>query len=90
MAAQPLPVVNKRSSRVRWDWLALLVAALAGGCGETTPPALEGRPKGPYRLTLETAPAPPVPDTETEITLTLTRRASDTPVTDLQQVHERP
>lgn len=83
-------MVNKRRSGVRWASFASLIAALVAGCAEPVAPALEGMPKGPYRLTLETAPARPAPNTETEITLTLTRRASGAPVTDLQQVHERP
>lgn len=76
---------------MRWISLVPLVAMLAAaGCSEPVAPVLEGTPTGPYRLTLQTIPAPPTPDTETDITLTLTRRASRKPVTDLQQVHERP
>ena len=84
-------MVSKRNRGARWISLAPLLATLVTtGCGEATTPLLEGTPQGPYRLTLQTEPSPPVPDEETALTLTLTRRASGAPVTDLQQVHERP
>ena len=85
--------MNERGPWVHQVSLAALVAALAllaSGCGDRSAPALEGTPTGPYRLTLETSPALPAPDAETALTLTLTHRRTGKPVTDLQQVHERP
>jgi hypothetical protein len=70
--------------------LAVALTLLGSGCGDSAPPVLEGRPAGPYRLTLETRPATPQPGVETDFTLTLTRRQTGAPVTDLQVVHERP
>lgn len=70
--------------------LAVGLALLGFGCGDGTPAVLEGRPAGPYRLTLETRPAPPQPGVETDLTLTLTRRQTGAPVTDLAVIHERP
>ena len=70
--------------------LAVGLALLGFGCGDGTPAVLEGRPAGPYRLTLETRPAPPQPGVETDLTLTLTRRQTGAPVTDLAVMEVRP
>ncbi|MEQ8660197.1 MAG: hypothetical protein RLW62_05220 [Gammaproteobacteria bacterium] len=65
-----------------------LVLALAG-CGEAPPAVYEGRPGGPYRMTLELAPDPPVPGTPATLTTRLRHAADARPVRDLQVVHER-
>ena len=59
---------------------------LAAALGACTPPAdrvLEGRPAGPYRLTLALAPAPVEPAVEIWLSWRLTHTDSGAPVTDL-------
>ncbi|MCB1748586.1 MAG: hypothetical protein KDK06_15510 [Gammaproteobacteria bacterium] len=69
--------------------LGLLVALLLAGCGDPEPLVLEGRPGGPYRITLELAPAPLVAGTPTRFTERLRHTRDGSPVRDLQVVHER-
>lgn len=62
----------------------------AGGCGETVPDALAGRPPGgPYRMTLTLNPTKPVAGQPTLLHWRLTQRNDGRPVTDLQVLHER-
>ena len=49
----------------------------------------EGTPPGPYRLTLEFAPAKPLPRTKTQLTFRLTHATNEAAVQDLQIIHER-
>jgi hypothetical protein len=67
----------------------VLLSALAAGCGERATPELEGKPPGPYRLTLAFAPSVLVPGTETTLTFRLTGTAQRRPLQDLQIIHER-
>lgn len=68
--------------------LGVLCAALGACAGEGDAP-LEGRPSGPYRMTLAIEPAPPRPATPHTLTTRLTRVSDGRPVQDLQVVHER-
>lgn len=68
---------------------AVLMLLLLGGCGNQQEQPLEGRPGGPFRLTLALDPAHPQPGEETELSFQLTYSKSGKPVTDLQVAHER-
>ena len=58
-------------------------------CGEHATPLRAGKPVGPYQLTLEFAPEKPLPHRQTQLTFRLSRTAEETPVRDLQIIHER-
>lgn len=62
---------------------------LLGGCAEHRENPLEGRPGGPFRLTLSLDPPDPRPGQETLLSWQLTRTQSGMPVRDLQVAHER-
>lgn len=68
---------------------ACVIAFALAGCGESPPAARDGSPAGPYRLTLTLTPPVPVVTQDTQLELRLTRSTDDTPVSDLQIVHER-
>jgi len=67
---------------------ALLLTSLFS-CEKQSDTTLEGRPRGPYNLTLETARQPLEAGRETRLTFRLTHERQATPVHDLQSVHER-
>ena len=70
----------------------LLTAVLAGalaGCGEPAPETIEGRPGGPYRMTLDIAPQPPRAGLPATLTTRLRHARNGEPVSGLQVVHER-
>jgi len=70
--------------------LLLFVTVLAlAACDGRSGGTLEGRPGGPYRMSLTMAPAHPQPEEETELRFALTYRSNGRPVTDLQIAHER-
>jgi len=69
--------------------LATILAGGLGGCGEPAPETLEGRPGGPYRMTLELTPAAPRAGLPTTLTTRLRHARDGEPVTGLQVVHER-
>lgn len=79
---------RRAGARTQPACLALLLAVLSG-CGEAPPALLEGRPDGPYRLTLALDPSQPAPGVPTQLTWQLTQAADGAPVTDLDVVHER-
>lgn len=58
-------------------------------CTELDDPVQEGRPMGPYKLSLEMAPQPLEAGRKTNLTFRLTHKRQDAPVHDLQIVHER-
>ncbi|MGE0484215.1 MAG: hypothetical protein AB7Q81_08735 [Gammaproteobacteria bacterium] len=64
-------------------------ALLLVACGDPAPLVLEGRPGGPYRITLELEPAPLVAGTPTRFTERLRHTRDGSAVQDLQVVHER-
>ncbi len=67
-----------------------LVALALGGCGaERGEQGIEGRPGGPYRMTLTTRPAAPRADEPTELRWHLTHAKDGSPLTGLQVAHER-
>ena len=66
-----------------------VLCAMLGACGGESGAPIEGRPSGPYRMTLAVEPAPPRPATPHILTTRLTRVSDGRPVTDLQVVHER-
>lgn len=69
---------------------ALLLCCVGlAGCGDRAPPVLEGRPAGPYRLSLTLDPPRPQPDADTVFHYRLTHAADESPVRDLRIVHER-
>ncbi len=70
-------------------WPAATLALALTACTPSAPAPLEGRPGGPYRMTLAFDPAPPAAGRETRLTTRLTRAASGAPVQNLQVVHER-
>ena len=74
---------------MRYSLRTLTVLLALAGCAEHEDGLLEGRPGGPYRLSL--ALDPPVPKAGEEVTLSfqLSYAQSGTPVTDLQIAHER-
>ncbi len=82
-----------RVRRARATLLALLAIALPA-CG---PPSsehssagdIEGQPGGPYRMRLKLQPPRPLAGAETRLTWRLTHGANDTPVEQLQVLHER-
>jgi hypothetical protein len=65
--------------------MALCVAA----CGDRAAAPIEGRPGGPYRMSLTLEPAHPRPGETAVLSLALTYRSTGKPVTDLQIAHER-
>ena len=67
--------------------LTLLLVLLLGCAPQ--PELLEGRPGGPYRLTLSLDPAQPVAGEETILEFELTYSKTGQPVRDLQVAHER-
>jgi len=67
----------------------LLLAAGLCACGAPETPPIEGRPGGPYDMTLATDPAAIVPGQPTELTMRLTRANTGEAVQDLQILHER-
>ena len=71
--------------------LIVVIAALLSfaGCAEHRESPLEGRPGGPYRLTLSLDPPDPSPGRETLLSWQLTYTRSGKPVQDLQVAHER-
>lgn len=70
--------------------IAFIAALLAlAGCAEHRESPLEGRPGGPYRLTLSLDPPDPSPGQETLLIWQLTYTRSGKPVQDLQVAHER-
>lgn len=70
--------------------LALVAAVLMlAGCTDRHQGPLEGRPGGPYRLTLTLDPPAPKPGQETVLHWQLTHTQSGKPVRDLQVAHER-
>jgi hypothetical protein len=74
--------------------MRLLIAALAAllvvaGCADHRESPLEGRPGGPYRLTLSLDPPDPEPGQETLLSWQLTYTQSGEPVRDLLVAHER-
>lgn len=66
-----------------------LLLGLLAGCGEQPPAVHEGRPGGPYRLTLQAEPPKLVPGVPARLTWHLTRAGDGSPVTGLDVVHER-
>ena len=68
-----------------------IVIALAAllGCAEREAATIEGRPAGPYRLSLTLDPASPLPGAEIQLTWRMTHSKSAEPVTDLMVLHER-
>lgn len=62
---------------------------LLTACADHEDGTIEGRPGGPYRLTLELDPARPAVGEETRLTFQLSYSATGKPVTDLQIAHER-
>lgn len=91
----PLPrarVGNSRRRARRGGRPALVLAAALAvvGCSEHPgPSAREGLPRGPYQLSLSLAPDPPPVGVPVDFTFRLRHTASQTPVSDLQIVHER-
>ncbi|MBX9607880.1 MAG: hypothetical protein K2Y51_16765 [Gammaproteobacteria bacterium] len=70
--------------------LAGLFATALLGCGEQQGEhVIEGRPGGPYRMTLATSPAAPRPGELTELHWRLTHANDGSPLTGLQVAHER-
>ena len=66
-----------------------LLALVVAGCDAPQDGALEGRPGGPYRLTLTLDPAAPAPGESATLTFRVTYAATGEPVRDLQVAHER-
>lgn len=75
--------------RILLRWVLALLACGLAGCGEHDTQLLEGRPAGPYRLTLALDPPQPAPGEQTTLTYRLTHADTGQPVHDLQVVHER-
>ncbi|MGE3849128.1 MAG: hypothetical protein AB7I01_19775 [Gammaproteobacteria bacterium] len=70
--------------------LAGLLAASLAGCGEDGDGQfIEGRPGGPYRMTLATTPTVPRAGEPTELRWRLTHAHDGSPLTGLQVAHER-
>lgn len=69
-------------------WILVAVLALTG-CAKRGDSLLEGRPGGPYRLTLALDPPAPQAGEETILRFHLTHAQSGEPVSDLQIAHER-
>lgn len=68
----------------------MAAAVLLAGCGDGTPPGrFEGRPGGPYHVTLTLDPPRPEPGAETLLEFRLSHARSGAPVADLQLAHER-
>ena len=68
--------------------VAALVIALAG-CGDDAPALIEGRPGGPYVMTLHSEPSVLQPGTPARLTTRLSHRSNAAPVENLQVLHER-
>lgn len=73
----------------RYPAVLLLGALGLAGCGKGAAPVLEGRPLGPYQLTLEFVPATLAPRGQTQLTFRLTHAATGAAVQNLQVIHER-
>ena len=69
-------------------WILVAVLALAG-CAKHGEGLLEGRPGGPYRLTLALDPPTPQAGEETILRFHLTHAQSGKSISDLQIAHER-
>ena len=70
--------------------ITILAAILAlAGCAEQGNGVIDGRPGGPYRLTLVMDPPTPKVGQETTLRFQLTNAQRGTPVEDLQIAHER-
>ena len=67
----------------------ILLAVLSSACMRADTATLEGRPGGPYRLTLTLDPVTPAPGEPAQLTFAVTYSTSGKPVTDLQITHER-
>ncbi len=71
-------------------WIVVISAlVLLAACAEDEDRRLEGRPGGPYRLTLQLDPGAPRPGEETQFNFQLTHTQSGRPVRELQLAHER-
>lgn len=68
---------------------AVTVSVLLPACGGKQEHKLEGRPEGPYRLTLALDPEDPTPGERARLTFKLRHADSGEPVRNLQVVHER-
>ena len=67
----------------------LVVVCVLAACAEQDGGVFEGRPGGPYRLTLALDPPEPRVGEQTTLRFQLTHARSGTPVKDLQIAHER-
>jgi hypothetical protein len=77
-------------SDLRRGLLILVASAALGACGDDDRTGThEGRPSGPYLMTLETVPAQPQAGESTLLTTRITQRASREPPQNLQVLHER-
>lgn len=85
---RPLAPPGLLTAALRTTRLVILAATLAA-CGEPATAPLEGRPGGPYRMTLDIAPRPPRAGLPATLTTRLRHAGSGDPVTGLQIVHER-
>ena len=80
---------DKQHRNARKQTLVVIALLFLCACADKAPTLLEGRPGGPYRLTLSVEPARPRVGEETALTFQLTYRKTGKPVTDLQLAHER-
>lgn len=67
----------------------VIVLVVLSGCSQREGATIEGRPGGPYRLSLTLDPPSPLPGAETQLTWRMTHSKSGEPVTDLMVLHER-